>query len=82
MLVIMLTADGRHIDVAIPPNPRKRINCGPLEDRPQARVKALCKALPMRYMLLLPTTSATEPKTSRVQPHVKLKIEAGQSSKL
>ena len=82
VLVMMLTADGRHMEVAIPPKPRNRINCGPLVDSPQANVKALCNALPMRYMLELPTTAATEPKTKRVQPHVRLKIDAGHKSRL
>lgn len=75
--MIILTAEGRHIEVAIPARPRNKMSCGPLVDKPHARVNALCNALPMRYMLLAPTTSATEPDTRRVQPHVKLKIEAG-----
>ena len=82
VFVMMLTADGKHIELAIPAKPRNKISCGPLVESPHARVKALCSALPIRYMLLLPTTSATEPKTSKVQPHVKLKIDAGQRSKL
>jgi hypothetical protein len=82
VLVMMLTADGRHIDVAIPPSPRNRMSCVPLVDKPHASVNALCRALPIRYMLALPTTSATDPKTRRVQPHVKLKIEAGHKTRL
>jgi hypothetical protein len=49
VFVMMLTAEGRHMDVAIPARPLKRISCGPLVDNPQASVNALCKALPMKY---------------------------------
>jgi hypothetical protein len=78
---MIATADGRHIDEAMPANPRNKISCDPLVERPHASVNALCNALPMRYMLLLPTTSARDPETRSVQPHVKLKIDAGHRSK-
>lgn len=74
---MMLTADGRQRLVAIPANPRKRMSSVPVRDRPHASVKALWRALPMRYMLELPTTSAMEPDINNVQPHVRLNIEAG-----
>jgi hypothetical protein len=74
---MILTAEGRHKEVAIPARPRKRISSYPVRERPQAKVKALCSKEPTRYITRLPTTSATEPERRSVQPHVRENIEAG-----
>lgn len=71
VLVMMLTADGKQKEMAIPAKPRKTINCVLVFAKPQASVKPDWRKQPIRYIGLEPTTSATEPSRSSVQPHVR-----------
>lgn len=68
---MMLTADGKQKLIATPASARNTMSCVAVWARPQARVNADCKAQPVRYIGLLPTTSATEPSSNRVQPHAR-----------
>jgi hypothetical protein len=68
---MVLTAEGKQKDIAMPPNARKTINCVPVFDNPHAKVNIDCNIQPVRYMGLDPTTSDTEPRSSNVHPQVK-----------
>jgi hypothetical protein len=70
VLVMVLTAEGRQKDIAMPPKARKTINWVPVLDNPHAKVNIDCNIQPVRYMGLEPTTSDTEPSSNNVQPHV------------
>lgn len=77
VLVIMLTADGKQKEIATPASARKTMSCVDVFARPHARVNADCSTQPVRYMGLLPTTSATDPSNSSVQPHARAYMEMG-----
>jgi hypothetical protein len=69
VLVMIETADGRQNEIATPAKARKTMSWVAVVARPQANVNADCKTQPVRYMGRLPTTSATDPSSSNVQPH-------------
>ena len=75
--VMMLTADGRHREIAIPLRPLNSMSSAAFRDRPHPRVKPDCKTQPTRYMKRAPNESAIDPDNSSVQPHVKAWIEDG-----
>ena len=77
VLVMILTAEGRQKEIAMPARPRNRMSCEPFCERPQAIVNKDCNTHPVRYIVRLPITSATAPSRRSVQPHVKAYIEAG-----
>ena len=80
MSLMMLTADGRQKDAAIPEKARKTMSWVPVRERPQAKVKMPWRKQPRRYMSRLPTTSEIVPQSRRVQPHVREYIETGLSA--
>jgi hypothetical protein len=71
VLVMILTAEGRQKEIAMPAKARKTMSCVPVCANPHASVNADCKRQPVRYMGREPTTSATDPRRRRVQPHVR-----------
>jgi hypothetical protein len=71
MLVMILTAEGKQKEIATPAKARNTISCVPVCASPQARVNPDWRMQPVRYIGLAPTTSAIEPRSKRVQPHVK-----------
>lgn len=77
--VIMLTADGRQKAIAIPLRPRKIMSWIALCERPQPRVKTVCKIDPTMYMNLEPNASAMEPDNRRRHPHVSACMDDGLS---
>jgi hypothetical protein len=50
VFVMILTAEGRQKEEAIPPRPRSTIICVPVLDRPLPRVKAVCSKFPSKYI--------------------------------
>lgn len=50
VFVIILTAEGRQKEEAIPPKPRSTIICVPVLDKPLPKVKAVCSRFPSKYI--------------------------------
>lgn len=63
VLVIRLTVVGRHIDIAIPRQVRKRMTCMLDLARPRAMVKATNRKLPTIQSVFGPTISPIAPNT-------------------
>lgn len=72
-LVRMLKDVGKHIETAIPCKARKMISSMPVFAKPDARIKKARRTQPHRLIARLPTESAIEPASRRVQPLASLK---------
>jgi len=76
---MILTAEGKQNEMAMPLRPRNRMIWVLLRERPHPKMKPACKTQPVKYMKRAPSASAIAPEIRRLQPFVNAWMELGQS---